>query len=202
MKGGGNINRCRLPRMHLCTCSAFRSILTPSFSSTSALPHWLLAARLPCLATFIPAPAATKAAAVEILKVLSAVSSGPHDIQHRPIDVTRMAFARMTPASPAISSDGLSLYPQGSDKSAELGRSSLPFHYLFHDRGGFVCSQRSVPDTSVPIASLIMSSCSRSRKFFNISFPPCVINDSGWNWTLLPGIGGAQPILSRHPSRQ
>src|ERR1051325_2044942 len=45
--------------------------LTPSAASTSALPERLVAARLPCLATASPAPAMTKAAAVETLKVLA-----------------------------------------------------------------------------------------------------------------------------------
>src|SRR2546422_3843541 len=42
---------------------------TPSASSTSAEPHLDVNDRLPCLATTAPAPAATNAAAVEILKV-------------------------------------------------------------------------------------------------------------------------------------
>src|SRR2546422_8469659 len=42
---------------------------TPSASSTSAEPHLEVNDRLPCLATTAPAPAATNAAAVEILKV-------------------------------------------------------------------------------------------------------------------------------------
>ena len=42
---------------------------TPSASKTSALPHRLDTARLPCLATRTPAPASTIAAAVETLNV-------------------------------------------------------------------------------------------------------------------------------------
>src|SRR5256885_7302789 len=45
---------------------------TPSASSTSAEPHLDVNDRLPCLATTAPAPAATNAAAVEILKVETA----------------------------------------------------------------------------------------------------------------------------------
>ena len=44
-------------------------LVTPSASSTSALPQREETARLPCLATGMPAPAATRAAAVEMLKV-------------------------------------------------------------------------------------------------------------------------------------
>jgi hypothetical protein len=45
------------------------STFTPSASSTSMLPARLEAARPPCFATGTPAPATTKAAAVEMLKV-------------------------------------------------------------------------------------------------------------------------------------
>src|SRR5580698_10426588 len=41
----------------------------PRASRTSAEPHWEVMARLPCLATEAPAAAATRAAAVEMLKV-------------------------------------------------------------------------------------------------------------------------------------
>src|SRR5262245_49012511 len=46
-----------------------RSAFTPSASSTSKLPVRLEAARLPCFATGTPAPATTKAAVVETLKL-------------------------------------------------------------------------------------------------------------------------------------
>src|ERR1700674_4597270 len=55
--------------MHRRTPLASRVMSTPSASSTSALPHRLDAARFPCFATGVPAPAATSAAAVEILNV-------------------------------------------------------------------------------------------------------------------------------------
>src|SRR5690349_18002010 len=51
------------------TRSGSISTLTPSASSTSAEPDLLLLERLPCLATAQPAPAATSAAVVEMLKV-------------------------------------------------------------------------------------------------------------------------------------
>ena len=47
--------------------SGARSIFTPSAISTSAAPDFEDRARLPCLATLSPAPAATKAAQVEML---------------------------------------------------------------------------------------------------------------------------------------
>ena len=44
-------------------------MLTPSASRQSAVPHCEEAARLPCLATFMPPAAATRAEVVEILKL-------------------------------------------------------------------------------------------------------------------------------------
>ena len=60
------------------TCSGGRSIATPSASRTSALPHLLVAERLPCLATVTPAAAATSAAAVEMLNVPEESPPVPH----------------------------------------------------------------------------------------------------------------------------
>jgi hypothetical protein len=51
------------------TSSGESSMSTPSASSRSAEPQRLVLERLPCLATAQPAPAATRAAAVETLKV-------------------------------------------------------------------------------------------------------------------------------------
>src|SRR3954451_14493960 len=55
--------------MHLATSAGASSIRTPSASRRSAEPHRLRFERLPCLATAHSAPAATSAAAVEMLKV-------------------------------------------------------------------------------------------------------------------------------------
>ena len=51
------------------TCSGVKLTLTPSASKTSALPQVDETERPPCLATFAPAAAATKAETVETLKV-------------------------------------------------------------------------------------------------------------------------------------
>jgi hypothetical protein len=53
----------------LATCSGVRLMFTPSASSTSALPDFDDTLRLPCLAIFAPAAAATNIDAVEMLKV-------------------------------------------------------------------------------------------------------------------------------------
>ena len=57
--------------MQVCTNAGGTARLMPNSSNTSAEPDLLVTERLPCLATATPAPATTKAAAVEILKVFS-----------------------------------------------------------------------------------------------------------------------------------
>ena len=49
--------------------AAFAAMLTPSAVSTSDEPDFEVMARVPCLATFRPAPAATKPTAVEMFRV-------------------------------------------------------------------------------------------------------------------------------------
>src|ERR1044072_4739987 len=79
--------------------------LTPSAASTSALPERLVAARLPCLVTGSPAPAMTKAAAVETLKVFAALEPVPAVSTKRSCRaLMRTARPRIEEASPANSS--------------------------------------------------------------------------------------------------
>ena len=91
--------------MHSATCSGVRSMLTPAAWSTSALPEWLVPERLPCFAIRTPAPAAMRAAVVEMLKVpdtsppVPAVSTSPSGSTG-----TLAARPRMTRAAAAISS--------------------------------------------------------------------------------------------------
>src|SRR2546426_11549168 len=71
-KVGANRNVTHASRSTRAASAASRLMRTPSASSTSAEPHLDVNDRLPCLATTAPAPAATNAAAVEILKVETA----------------------------------------------------------------------------------------------------------------------------------
>ena len=66
---GANMNPKPISSMQRATSAGPRSIRTPSASSRSAEPQRLVLERLPCLATAQPAPAATSAAAVEMLNV-------------------------------------------------------------------------------------------------------------------------------------
>src|SRR5262245_54261799 len=80
------------------------SILTPSSFNTSAEPEREEIARLPCFATGTPAPATTKAAQVEMLKVPLPSPPVPH-VSMAPAGArTAKTFARMARAAPAISS--------------------------------------------------------------------------------------------------
>ena len=56
-------------RTQRATCAGVRSSRTPAASRTSAAPDLLETERLPCLATWQPAAAATNMLVVETLKV-------------------------------------------------------------------------------------------------------------------------------------
>src|SRR5256714_13783780 len=87
---------------HFSETSGDADTFTPKAPRTSALPHLLLAARLPCFATGKPAPALTKAAAVETLKVFAALEPVPAvSIKHSWLEVIRVARARIAPTNPA-----------------------------------------------------------------------------------------------------
>ena len=82
----------------------------PSASSTSALPLRDVAERLPCFATGTPAPATTKAAAVETLNVARPAS--------RPAGVDQGRAGR---------DHGLAACPDDGGQPGELGRPSRPW---------------------------------------------------------------------------
>ena len=102
-KTGANMKPMPPSLMQRSTPSGGRSMRTPRASSTSAAPHLLEAARLPCLATFSPAPAATKAAAVEMLNVSCPSPPVPTESTRSPSTLTFSENSRMTVAMPAIS---------------------------------------------------------------------------------------------------
>ena len=97
-----------MPRssIHRPTCSAVISIFTPSAINTLALPLARVTPRLPCFATGAPAPATTKADAVEILNESKRVPPVLHVSTTKAcLVVTGVAFDRMTLAAPVISSN-------------------------------------------------------------------------------------------------
>src|SRR5689334_6819652 len=86
------------------TWSGLRSILTPSAASTSAAPEREDSARLPCLATGIPAPATTNEAQVETLTEPEPSPPVPTISTALAGASTRSILARITLTAPVISS--------------------------------------------------------------------------------------------------
>ena len=90
----------------LATCAGVKFTLTPKASKTSALPQLDDTERPPCLATFAPAAAATKALTVDTLKVW--MPSPPVPQVSIKCGLARVATlvdnSRMTLAAAAISS--------------------------------------------------------------------------------------------------
>ena len=83
------------------TFAGGRSRLTPSVSTTSAEPHRDDTERFPCFATRSPAPATTKAVAVETLKVPAASPPVPH---------VSISMSRSVPVSAATSSGRVRIF--------------------------------------------------------------------------------------------
>lgn len=77
---------------------------TPASSSTSAAPQREETARLPCLATVTPAPAATRAAVVEMLKERPPSPPVPTMSAHFPGATTEVMCSRRKRAHPVNSS--------------------------------------------------------------------------------------------------
>src|SRR5215211_2233292 len=102
-KRGANMKPKPSSEMQAATASGPRSMRTPSASRTSAEPHWLVAERLPCLATGQPAPAAISAAVVETLKVGAPPPVPAVSTSSAPGASTFTASSRMVRARPAIS---------------------------------------------------------------------------------------------------
>ncbi len=155
--------------MQRSTCRAFRSMTIPSASRTSALPHWLEAPLLPCLAIFMPPPAATKAAAVEILKVFSPSPPVPTISSTGPGALTGTALALMTLARPVSSSAVSPLILSAVRKAASCEEVAVPSMIsCMTPSASFTVS--GCPLISVPMASLIML-FSPVQEIFQDGFP-------------------------------
>ena len=176
-KSGANMKPMPTSSRQAFTCAASRSILTPNASSTSALPQELLMARLPCLATLSPAPATTKAAAVEMLIVLALSPPVPQVSTRGPATTTGTALALIARASPMISSTVSPLSLSAVTKAPICaGVASPAIISPITEAASSIVSER--PETNIEIASLIILAHSL-RKFLSRSLPLSVINDSG-----------------------
>ena len=141
--------------MLACTPAGGRSILPPSASSTSALPQALVIARLPCLATRTPAPAATKAAAVLTLKTLLPLPPVPQVSSSGPSTSTWSDFSRITRAMPVISST-VSPFSRSATTNAPNWAGVASADMICSIQPAASSSERSRPSTSLAIASRII----------------------------------------------
>src|SRR5437763_6565094 len=92
---------------HRPTPTGSRSITTPRASRVSAEPLGAVALRLPCLQTWAPAPAATKAAAVDTLKAATrrcGLPPVPHVSIRSPVIGSGSAASSMAASNPHSSS--------------------------------------------------------------------------------------------------
>ncbi len=164
----------------------------PRLSRTSALPDRLVTDRFPCLATRIPAPAATKATVVEMLKLPDRSPPVPQ-VSRRGSPggaVILTAFCRITSTAAAISAV-VSPFIARQERNEEIcaGVASPPMIIRMASR--IPSGVRSLPDATAEIASRMLlkqrgTGCRgsmRERKFSRILIPYCVRIDSGWNWT-------------------
>ena len=116
---------------------------TPSAASTSALPALLVTERLPCLATGTPAPAMTKAAVVEMLKVpLWSPPVPTMSVSGRGCGAcTATALSRMARAQPAISATVSPFMRSATRNPPICACVASPGHDLHHRGVGLVLAQ-------------------------------------------------------------
>ena len=124
---------------HRSTTAGDAATLTPSASSTSALPHRLDTDRLPCLATRTPQAATTSAAAVEMLKVPGTIAAGAARVEH--VARRRRQRHRLRPHRPRKPDElrgPLAFHRQADQQPGNLRRRRLAAHDHGHRRGGLV----------------------------------------------------------------
>ena len=170
--------------MQAPTCSGGRSILTPKASKTSAPPTVPDMARLPCLATVKPEPAAMNAAVVEMLNV---PRRSPPVPQVSTMTGARgqicVACARMARAAPMIS---LTVSPcmrkatsnppiwAGVAAPSMSCRITASISTSSNDSRATARARAVRMSTAYPAAPRVIS-----RKFFSRCFPSIVRMDSG-----------------------
>ena len=110
---------------------------------------------MPCLATLTPQAAATKAAAVEMLKVFLPSPPVPTTSNSGPSALTRRAFSRITAAMPAISSVLSPFNRRAVRKAPNWAGVASPS--IISCITSVACSRvREWPETTISIASRII----------------------------------------------
>ncbi len=187
------------------TPSGSRSIRAPSASSTSALPHLEVAERLPCLATATPAPATTKVAVVEMLKVERPPPVPQVSMKSPAGACTRSARERTVSARPA-SSAALSPFARRAIRKPAVWASPASPDMTASSACAAPSRPRSSPSSSRSIASARISLgnayASRARKLASSALPEPVRIDSGWNCTPSTGYERWRTPMTTSPSHQ
>ena len=129
--------------------------MTPRASRTSAEPVEPDMARLPCLATATPAPATTKAAVVEMLKLPEPSPPVPQVSTTSPSTDTWRDFSRITRAIPVISSTVSPLIRSAVKKDPTWADVASPVIISFMAAVAWSALSDS-PSTSICIASCII----------------------------------------------
>ena len=129
-------------RMQWPIASGVMSILTPSAVSTSAAPVCEDRPRLPCLATGTPAPAITKAEAVEMLTLCEPSPPVPTMSMAPSGASTFSIFSRMVATAPEISLDRLAAHAQRHQEGADLAGRRLAGHDDVERRARLVEGER------------------------------------------------------------
>ena len=154
-KIGANIKPIPILSRHSVTPAGPKSIFTPASSSTSALPQTPDIALLPCFATFVPVPATTNAATVDILNVPLPSPPVPHVSTMLPLVDTCCDLSRITSAIPAISSTVSPLSLSAVANAAICDGVALP-SMISSITSEDCCFDSDSPDTSIAMASRIM----------------------------------------------
>ena len=151
-------------------------MFTPSCSNTSALPHWLDTDRLPCLATFTPHAATTRAAAEEILNVPDRSPPVPQVSNTSSTGADSFtACSRIVRAKPTISAGRSPFITRAASSAASERSRRAPFHHLAHDAGSLVRREVLVAQNLLQQ----LDEHQKSRKFRRIRLPSSVSTDSG-----------------------
>ena len=132
----------------------------PSASSTSALPDFELAARLPCLATVTPAAATTIALTVEMLKLFEPSPPVPHVSR---IGAGRLSFTgcacRRIARAAAATSDAVSPFMRSATSNPPICAGVASPRRIVSNACSISAGASSAPETACARMSLNETAC-------------------------------------------
>ena len=161
----------------------------------------LVLERLPCLATAQPAPAATRAAVVETLKVEGPPPVPAVSTRSERLLETGAASERIVRASPTSSGTVSPLARRAIRKAPVWTGSARPSMISAKHRRGVVGGEVIAGADRVdrPADDVVGHQLS-PRKFFSSDLPCGVRTDSGWNWTPSAGSSRWRAPITTSPS--